>query len=69
MNNLNFIVNVVGVLYGLLLILATFVRNKVTESIRIDALFLPQCTESTRPLNLVVGLLIAGYGAYSLLAK
>jgi len=65
--NLDTIVNVVGIIYGLTLILATFVRNKVTESLRIDALFIPQATDDTRPLNLVVGLLVAGYGIYSLL--
>ena len=68
MKNLDTIVNVVGIIYGLTLILATFVRNKVTESLRIDALFIPQATDDTRPLNLVVGLLVAGYGIYSLLA-
>jgi hypothetical protein len=66
--NLDTIVNVVGIIYGITLILATFVRNKVTESLRIDALFIPQATDDTRPLNLVVGLLVAGYGIYSLLA-
>ena len=62
-------VNVIGIIYGLILILAAFVRNKAIESMRVDALFMPQPTESTRPVNLVVGLLVAGYGIYSLLAK
>jgi hypothetical protein len=66
--NLDTIVNVVGIIYGLTLILATFVRNKITESLRVDALFMTQPTDNTRPLNLVVGLLVAGYGIYSLLA-
>ena len=65
---LDTIVNVVGIIYGLTLILATFVRNRITESIRVDALFMPKPTDNTRPLNLVVGLLVAGYGIYSLLA-
>ena len=68
MKNLDTIVTVVGIIYGLLLILATFVRSKVTESMRIDALFMPQPTDNTRPLNLVVGIAFAGYGIYSLLA-
>ena len=68
MDNLDNIVTVIGIIYGLLLILATFVRNKVTESIRIDALLMPQPTDNTRPLNLVVGLLFAGYSIYSLMA-
>ena len=34
--------------------------------VRVDALFIPQAGEKTRPLNLVLGLAIAGYGAWSL---
>ncbi len=63
------IVNVIGILYGLVLILAFFVRNKVIESMRIDALFMPQATENSRPVNLVAGVLVAGYGIYSLLTR
>lgn len=66
MNNLDTIVNVVGITYGCVLILAAFARNQVTESMRVDALFMPHPSESTRPLNLVIGLLVAGYGIYSL---
>ena len=61
------IVNAGAVAYGLLLVLATFVRTPLTEALRVDALFLPQAGEKTRPLNLVLGLAIAGYGAWSLL--
>ncbi|MDP2783636.1 MAG: hypothetical protein Q8O38_03430 [Sulfurimicrobium sp.] len=64
--NLDTIVNVIGIAYGLLLVVAFFVRSKLTESMRVDALFIKQATEQTRPLNLVVGLLVAGYGIYSL---
>ena len=63
------IVTVIGIAYGLVLIMATFVRHKVIESMRIDALVIPQPTESTRPVNLIAGILIAGYGIYSLLSK
>jgi hypothetical protein len=63
------IVNVIGIIYGIILILAAFVRNKVMESMRVDALFMPQPTETTRPVNLVVGILVAGYGIYSLLVR
>lgn len=69
MKNMDFIVLVVGIVYGLVLILTTFVRSRLTESMRVDALFMPNPTENTRPLNLVVGLLVAGYGIYSLLGK
>jgi hypothetical protein len=60
------IVNAGAIAYGIVLILAVFVRTPVTEALRIDSLFIPQAGEKTRPLNLVLGLLIAGYGAWSL---
>lgn len=63
------IINAIGIIYGLLLVLVAFVPNKVTEPLRVDALFIPQFSESTRPLNLVVGLLVAGYASYSLYAR
>ena len=68
-NDLDTLVNAIGIIYGVCLMLATFVHHKFTEAIRVDALFIPRCTESTRPLNLVVGLLIAGYSGYSLFAR
>jgi hypothetical protein len=67
--DLDTVVNVVGVTYGLTLIMSVFVRTKITELMRIDALFIKQPTESTRPMNLVAGLLVAGYGIYSLLSR
>ena len=48
---------------------ATFVRHPLTEAMRIDALFIPQANERTRPLNLLMGVAIAGYGAWSLLSR
>ena len=62
-------VNAGAIAYGLLLVLGTFVRTSLTEALRIDALFIPQAGEKTRPLNLVLGLLIAGYGAWSMWGK
>jgi hypothetical protein len=61
------IVNAGAVVYGIALVVGNFVRTPVTEALRIDALFIPQAGDKTRPLNLVLGLLIAGYGAWSLL--
>ena len=55
-----------AIAYGVVLILGTFVRTRVTEALRIDTLFIPQAGDGTRPLNLIFGLLIAGYGAWSL---
>ena len=59
-------VNAGAVAYGIVLIVGTFVRTPLTEALRVDTLFIPQAGEKTRPLNLVLGLLIAGYGAWSL---
>lgn len=55
-----------AIVYGLTLVLATFVRTGLTEALRVDNLFVPRAGEATRPLNLVFGLLVAGYGAWSL---
>ncbi len=60
------LVNAIGMLYGAILIFATFIRSRFTEAMRIDALFMKECTERTRPMNLLAGLLIAGYAIYSL---
>lgn len=62
-------IHVLGCLYGLMLISATFVRSRLTEAMRIDALFIPQFSERTRPLNLLVGLMVTGYAAYSLFTR
>ncbi len=66
MKNLDTVVNLIGVAYGLLLVLTVFVRTRVTETMRVDAMFMRQPTEQTRPLNLIVGLVVAGYAIYSL---
>jgi len=63
------IVNLGAVIYGLVLVFGMFVRTPVTEALRIDALFIPQAGDSSRPLNLLLGLLIAGYGTWSLWPK
>lgn len=55
-----------AIAYGVTLILGAWVRTPLTEALRIDALFIPGAGEKTRPLNLILGLLIAGYGAWSL---
>ena len=59
-------VNAGAVAYGLLLVVGTFIRTPLTEALRVDTLFIPQAGEKTRLLNLLLGLLIAGYGAWSL---
>ena len=64
---MDMIVTLLGICYGAVLIWAAFVSNKITEAIRIDALFMPKPSETTRPLNLIIGILVAGYSIYSLL--
>ncbi len=61
------VVTVGGIIYGLVLTVVPFVRNRFTEAMRIDALLTPRPTEATRLLNLVAGLLLVGYSGYSLL--
>ena len=59
-------VNAGAIVYGIVLVLGALVRTPVTEALRVDTLFIPHAGEKTRPLNLLLGLLIAGYGAWSL---
>lgn len=61
-------IHLLALAYGLVLVLGVFVRTRFTEAMRIDSLFLPQADEKSRPLNLLFGLLIGGYAAWSLLA-
>ena len=63
------IVNAIGIIYGVILILSAFVRNRAIDAMRVDSLFLPEPTEKTRPGNIVVGILVSGYGIYSLLSR
>lgn len=60
-------VTVLGICYGAVLIWAAFAHNALTEALRIDALFMPRPTAATRPLNLVAGIVVAGYCLHSLL--
>jgi hypothetical protein len=69
MHHPDLMINLLGCLYGLLLVSAMFLRTGLTEAMRIDALLIPNYSEKTRPLNLLAGLLVAGYAAYSLLSR
>jgi hypothetical protein len=69
MNPPDALIHLLGALYGALLVAAAFMRAPLLEALRIDALFVPGFSEKTRPLNLLAGLLIAGYAAYSLLSR
>jgi len=64
---LDLIVTLGGIVYGLVLVSVVFFRNRFTEALRIDALIMPKPTDATRMINPVIGLLLIGYNAYSLL--
>ena len=64
---LDVIVTVGGIVYGAVLVSVVLFRNRFTEALRIDALIVPRPTDATRVLNPVIGLLLIGYNAYSLL--
>ena len=63
------IVNAIGILYGIALIFVSVIRSRTLEPMRLDVLFMPKADETTRPVNLVAGLLVSGYGIYSLWLK
>ena len=64
----NLLLTIVGIGYGVLLMSTLFVKTRFTDTFRIDALFIPNPSETTRPLSFVAGLCFAGYSVYSLLA-
>jgi hypothetical protein len=67
MGSLDFELTIAGIAYGVLLIVATFVNNRIIESFRLDVIFMRNPTPSTRSVNLVAGLAIIGYNVYTLL--
>lgn len=66
MEHLDTIMTMAGFVYGFLLISASFVRSKVAEAFRLDALLFWMPNEKTRLINLVVGAAIIAYNIYSL---
>jgi hypothetical protein len=63
---MDFELTIAGIAYGVLLIVATFLNNRVVESFRLDVIFMKQPTQATRMVNLVAGLAIIGYNVYTL---
>lgn len=63
------LINLGAVIYGIVLISTLFLRTPITEALRVDTLFAPNAGEGSRPLNAVLGAVIAGYGAWSLWFK
>jgi len=56
-----------GIAYGIVLIVATFINNKVLEAFRLDVLFMRNPTQSSRGINLVAGLALIGYNVYTII--
>lgn len=67
MGSFDFQLTIAGIAYGVLLIAATFINNRVIESFRLDVIFMRNPTPATRKVNLVAGLAIIGYNVYSML--
>lgn len=61
------IVTLGGIAYGTVLVSVVFLRNRVTEALRIDALMLPRLTDATRMINPVIGMLLIAYNAHALM--
>lgn len=57
-----------GAAYGAALMASAFVSNRVTETLRLDRFIFPRPSEKTRRINLVFGLIAAGYYVYSLIS-
>jgi len=66
MGSMDFELTIAGIAYGVLLIAATFINNRVLEAFRLDVIFTKNPTQSTRTVNLVAGLAIIGYNVYTL---
>jgi len=67
MGSLDMALTIGGIAYGLVLIAATFINNKILESFRLDVLFMKQPSQSSRGVNLVAGLALIGYNVYTML--
>jgi len=67
MGSLDMALTIGGIAYGLVLIAATFVNNKVLEAFRLDVLFMKNPSPSSRGINLVAGLAIIGYNVYTMI--
>jgi hypothetical protein len=61
------IVTLGGIAYGTVLVSVVFLRHRVTEALRIDALMLPRMSDATRMINPVIGILLIAYNAHSLM--
>jgi len=67
MGSLDMALTIGGIAYGLVLIAATFINNKILESFRLDVLFMKQPSQSSRGVNLVAGLALIGYNVYTMI--
>ncbi len=67
MGSQDLILTLAGIAYGVLLVAATFIDNKVIGAFRLDTMFMKTPPASARGINLVVGLLMIGYNVYTML--
>jgi len=67
LKTLDILLMLAGVVYGVGLILSAFIKNKITEAFRIDALFMPKPNLASRMINIPAGIFVLGYSVYSLL--
>lgn len=67
MQSMDMVLTIIGIAYGVLLIAATFVNNKLIDAFRLDTMFMRNPAPSARGLNLFAGLLLIGYNVYTLI--
>ncbi|MBI5599780.1 MAG: hypothetical protein HY890_08620 [Deltaproteobacteria bacterium] len=59
-------VTLIGVAYGVVLILSSFMQNRIVAAFRIDTFLMSKPTPATAKINIPFGLFILIYSVYSL---
>lgn len=67
MGSQELVLTLAGIAYGVVLIAATFINNKVLGAFRLDTMFMRNPPAAAKGVNLVVGLAIIGYNIYTLI--
>lgn len=68
-STMDVILMILGVGYGIILILSAFMSNRITESFRLDTFFIPRPTLLTKKMNLFFGLIVIAISIYSLISS
>ncbi|MBI1912242.1 MAG: hypothetical protein HYS21_09595 [Deltaproteobacteria bacterium] len=63
--SLDLVMTIGGVFYGIALIWTMFAKNRFTEALRVDTLFMPNAGDRTRVVNLIFGIIVLGYFIYA----